>query len=983
MMVQVGKLEIDLERREVRQNGSPLRIGSRALNILELLIEANGELVRKDEILSRVWPDTFVEENNLQVHVAALRKALGDDRGLIKTVPGRGYQLVSEMTRAPDNLLSLDRCAIRELPAQNSALVGRDAAIVDIAAVLEGVPVLTLVGSGGIGKTSLAIRVAHYMSDRFGGDVRFIELAALAEPDTVLVAVAEACGKRFSGGVVSATRIAETLSNERCLIVFDNAEHVIDVIASLVATLVPHNHNLRVMVTSREPLRIACESIFRVHPLEVPAVGAPLDQLLASPAVHLFVQRARSLGCDPGIDGQSIHFVSDICRRLDGIPLAIELAAARSAALGVAGVYSRLDDRLHLLTGGHRDAAPRHQTLRATLDWSYALLDPRARAVFRRLGMFAGVFTLEAVLAVAMDCRKDVAAAVESIGELTGKSLINVELDDSVARYRLPESTRAYAMEKLRDEGETSGVAAKHVEFLRERFSISSSSFRPFDERAAQPEFRQILDDARGAFDWAFSAEGDLRLGVLLASTLVGTLLECSLVEECCVRATRAVAALDALPSGTVDASCDIRLRAALASTLLHTRGPVTRCAELWQQVLCRAIEVGDDEDEGRALWGLWNAMLSSADIHASMRYAIRYRLFAIKRGSEWQRIQADQLVAFSLHFMGEHSQARERLEHARAQLTALSCEMPRGGGFAVDPLVFNNGTLARIAWLQGFPDRAMELVEQTVTLVRDDMLEPSLSHVLAVAAIPLSLLTGDLRAAHHYLGILRSQVAQHRFDIWREYCDCLSAQVDILSGRCERGLPTLKAALDALSARGFRRLLMSSVALHAEALAQSGQIAEAKKNLGEALDYCAAHGEQLFVPELWRVMGLTEIAQAGLIRDSGGSEERVETHHQAARQYLVTAIGVAQQQGARMWELRASISLAKLLMKQGLSSDAHNMLITISEHFDMRSTASDVRNLFALIQELNVPSASGKDLMLCAPAQVQLRRTGSPVSSP
>lgn len=864
-MVDVGKLNIDLERREVLLNGSPLRIGSRALGILELLIEADGKLVAKDEILSRVWPDTIVEENNLQVHVMALRKVLGEDRGLIKTVNGRGYQLVREANRTRDELLSVGRIAIRELPPPSSELVGRDAAVNDIIAILDRVPLLTLVGAGGIGKTSLAIRVARQMSGCFDGDVRFIELAALAEPNTVLVAVAEACGMRFAGGVVSATRVAETLAGEKCLIVFDNAEHVVEVIAGLVAKLVLYNPNLRILVTSREPLRIISESIFRVLPLDVPAVDAPLDQLLASSSVQLFLRRASALGCNPGADLQGIGLVSDICRRLDGIPLAIELAAGRSAALGVAGVYSRLDDRLQLLAGGPRNAVPRHQTLRATLDWSYTLLDPPSRTVFRRLGMFAGVFTLEAVLAVAMDCRKDVALAIESISELAAKSLVNVEFDDAVAKYRLPESTRAYAMEKLRDEGEIPEIAARHIDFLRERFDISPSSTGQLNEHTVAFDLRQMLDDARGAFDWAFSAEGDRRLGVLLAGVLVGTLLECSLVEECCVRAERAVAALDALPSGTVDAGCDMRLRVALASTLLHTGGPVTRAAQLWKQVLSRALEIGDDENEARALWGLWNAMLSSAEIYASLRYAMRYQQFTIERGTEWQRVVADQLVAFSLHFMGEHEQARQRLEHARAQLTALLPRMPRGGGLTVDPLVFNNGTLARIAWLQGLPDHAMVLVEKTVTLVRGDTLEPSLSHVLAVAAIPLSLLTGDLQAAGRYLDILRSQVAQHRFEIWQEYCACLGAQVDILSGYRERGLTTLGASLDALFARGFRRLLMSSVAFYAEALAEIGLIAEAQARLDEALNHCEIHGEHLFVPELWRVMGVVKIEEAAL----------------------------------------------------------------------------------------------------------------------
>ncbi|HXZ08016.1 MAG TPA: transcriptional regulator, partial [Paraburkholderia sp.] len=675
----------------------------------------------------------------------------------------------------------MPRDAVRDLPIQMD-LIGRESAVDEIAAMLADTPVVTLVGAGGIGKTSLAIRVARELGHRFAGGVRYVELAPLSEPGTVLVAVAEACGVHCASGGISAPEIADTLARSQCLIVFDNAEHVVDVVARLVDVLLPHCPPLNVLVTSREPLRVAGESIYRVRPLEVAADDAPLEHLLSSSAVQLFLRRTRALACDLGTDDRSVRLIGDICRRLDGIPLVIELAASRAVALGVAGVYAHLDDRLQLLAGGHRNALPRHQTLRATFDWSYALLDAMSRRVFRRLGVFAGVFSFEAICAVAVDDDMTVAGVITSISGLTEKSLLNVEYEDGVARYRLPESTRAYALDKLRDEGELQSAAERHAQFLQRRFDRGLIGGHRFHERAAQSELKQALDDARGAFDWAFSAEGNPRLGIALAGTLVGPLLESALLDECRTRASRAVAAIDELPPGSVDARCEMRLRAALAGALLHTSGSVGYATQLWQSVLALAIESGDLENHSRALWGLWNARLMSADIHAAMECATRYQQFAAERGSEWHRILGEQLVAVTQHCQGMHEQARASLELGLERLAALGHHVA-GANLVVDPLIFMTGTLARITWLQGHPERAMTLVKRTMSLLRGDVLEPSLSHVLSVVSIPLALMTGDVLAADRYLGILRSQVTLHRFDVWREYCDCLYVQRDILNG--------------------------------------------------------------------------------------------------------------------------------------------------------------------------------------------------------
>lgn len=367
--------------------------------------------------------------------------------------------------------------------------------------------------------------------------------------------------------------------------------------------------------------------------------------------------------------------------------------------------------------------------------------------------------------------------------------------------------------------------------------------------------------------------------------------------------------------------------------------------------MLVIAIKAGDEEFQARALWELWNTMLSCADIHASLRYATCFQQFVENRGSDWQRILSDQMLAGSLHCFGEHGQARERLENTLTQLAALRYEVPGGGRFVVDPLIFSNGTLARIAWLQGFPDRAMTRVEVAVNLVRADTLEPSLSHVLVAAAVPLALMSGDLKAAERYLEVLRSQVALHGFEIWHDCCECLAAQLDILSGRTERGLAKLEAALDTLCARGFRRLLTPSIAVCAETLAKAGRTADATTRLDEVLQYCNAHGEHLFVPEVWRVMGVVALEEARLARSSGSPHA---IHEVRAQRCLLTAIEIAREHGARMGELRASLVLAKFLRSQGCGLEALNMLRAFSAHVDPQSRAADIRALSGLMTALS-----------------------------
>lgn len=475
-MIELGRFQIDLEMRTLQQNGETVQLGSRAFDILAAVASANGRLVTKSELMDIVWPDTVVEENNIQVHLSALRKVLGPDRDLILTVPGRGYQLRQRRTNTlPEGAgvwasdiwaIGSQVSGVRHLPPPKRGLLGRAQALRQIRAMLEQTHVLTLVGAGGIGKTSVAIEAAHHCAADFEEPVCFVELAQLTTEEAVLRAIVESCGLSVPGPQVDVGRVTAALAGRRRLLLLDNAEHVIGTVAHIVEALLAGNDALRVLVTSREPLRIMPETVFRVEPLDVPPPRSTDADILRCSAVSLFLQRASSLQGTVGSDSAELQLVGEICRRLDGIPLAIELAAARVVTLGLEGVYQRLDDRMAILSGGYRTALPRHQTLRATFDWSFAILEQNARTLFRRLAVFGDAFTFEAMCAVACDEAYTMANAIGSIGELVAKSLVSVEFEGPVAKYRLSESTRAYAMEKLHAEGEQGDITARHARYL-------------------------------------------------------------------------------------------------------------------------------------------------------------------------------------------------------------------------------------------------------------------------------------------------------------------------------------------------------------------------------------------------------------------------------------------------------------------------------------------------------------------------------------
>jgi predicted ATPase/DNA-binding winged helix-turn-helix (wHTH) protein len=474
-VISFGHFRLYPTQRQLLESDKPVRIGSRALDILILLVERPGQLLSKDELMAQVWPGTFVEPANLTVHVAALRRVLGDGREgarYLVNIPGRGYRFVAPVSRGEDESLVRAERAVSQpkhnLPTQITRLVGRSETIAVLADQLSHERLLTIVGPGGIGKTSAALAVAEGTVSNYEHGTWLVDLASASDSDAVASVVATAVGLEPSSNTPIAA-LVETLRGKDMLLLFDNCEHVVDTAASVAVSILRGAPEVRILATSREPLRAEGEHRHRLPPLELPSRSVSLSatEALCFSAVKLFVDRAAAKLHGFELSERDVPIVVDLCRKLDGNALAIELAAGRIDTFGLRGLSTRLDGGLQQLTGGYRTALPRHQNLRAMLDWSFDWLLVPERTVLSRLAIFSGEFVLEAASAVASSEDIPASDVADLVAGLVTKSLVAADIRGKEAQYRLLEITRAYAREKLQESGEFELIARRHVEYIR------------------------------------------------------------------------------------------------------------------------------------------------------------------------------------------------------------------------------------------------------------------------------------------------------------------------------------------------------------------------------------------------------------------------------------------------------------------------------------------------------------------------------------
>jgi predicted ATPase/DNA-binding winged helix-turn-helix (wHTH) protein len=504
-----GRFEVRPAERRLLVDGQPAALGARAFDVLLALIERRDRVVTKNELFDTVWPHLIVEENNLQVQVWSLRKVLGT--GAIATIPGRGYQFALPVSGDPEPVPAPPPKAVprptTNLPEHVPELYGREHDLKTLHELIQAHPLVTVVGAGGIGKTRLAQAVAHELRGRYPQGVWMVELASLNDGELLLPTIAQTLQIALPGVRPELDELAGALRD--LLLVLDNCERLLDAVSAFALRIVREAPGVHLLATSQELLRVPSEQLFRVRPLAVPDLDHA-SHAADYGAVRLFVERVRALHTDFSLDGRNVGAVIEICNRLDGMALAIELAAARVPLLGVEGIRDRLSERFRVLTGGARVALPRHQTLLAALDWSHDLLSDDERRVFRRLAVFSGGFSIESAQRVAGDDQMDDWQVLQHLSTLVDKSLVLVEGGER-PRYRLLESTRAYGMDKLAQAGEAADWLRRHA-MVTQAMLEQAVTGRDMDLMV------QEMNNVRSAFAWAMGRDGDPLVAVALAT---------------------------------------------------------------------------------------------------------------------------------------------------------------------------------------------------------------------------------------------------------------------------------------------------------------------------------------------------------------------------------------------------------------------------------------------------------------------------------
>ncbi|MEP7207746.1 MAG: winged helix-turn-helix domain-containing protein [Casimicrobiaceae bacterium] len=517
-----GSFEVQPDQRRLLRDGHPVALGSRAFDVLVVLAERAGQLTSKTELLDLAWPGVVVEENNLQVQISTLRKLLGPQA--IATIPGRGYRLAltpdgasaqAARSEPAPPVDSAESAALADALTEAPVLYGRAEDVTALSDLIRRHALVTVVGPAGIGKTRLAQAVARALRSEFADGTRLVELAPLADPALVVTSVARALGLMVGDARTVLDLTVQALVGQRLLLVLDNCEHLLDAVDTMVAALRSGAATVHVLATSQELLRHPDEHIYRLGPLGLPSELTTVRAREAG-AVQLFVARVQAADPRFRLSVENVGAVVEICRRLDGIPLAIELAAARAPLLGVEGVLERLDERFRLLTAGSRLALRRHQTLRAAMEWSYSLLSGPEQTVFEELGVFAGSFSMGSAQALAANDGMDEWAVLDHLGALVDKSLVAVE-GGSTARYRMLETTRAFALERLAGRGATAKAIRRHAEVMLDLFErfYRDIFLGTSPAKAAEPLAADV-DNLRGAVHWASQAGGDRRIAIAL-----------------------------------------------------------------------------------------------------------------------------------------------------------------------------------------------------------------------------------------------------------------------------------------------------------------------------------------------------------------------------------------------------------------------------------------------------------------------------------
>jgi predicted ATPase/DNA-binding winged helix-turn-helix (wHTH) protein len=937
-IVTFGPFRLIPAERLLMKGDKSVNVGGRAFDLLFTLVRNAGRVMSKRDLINRVWPDVIVEETNLRVLMASLRKTIGDGVGearYITNVPGRGYCFVAPVQRlsaSQDHAFSKSVTGAK-LPARPHT-IGREKHVATLTSLLGSHRFVSIVGPGGMGKTTVALAISHAIAEDFDGAICFVDLGALTDPTLVVATVASAIGCLVQPRDPISGLVA-FLADRRFCLVLDNCEHVIEVVAELTAQMFDRAPLVHLLVTSREALRVAGEHVYLLQPLDGPSDNANLSaaEVLASPAAQLFMHRAAAGGHSPELTDIDAPIVADICRRLDGIALAIEIAAGRVGTFGIGGMAALLDTPVKFRWQGQRNAIPRHKTLQAMLDWSYDLLSEHEQKFLRNLSVFAGVFTFEAARLVAEEIGDQTMDASDAIASLVDKSLISISVNDGSTYYRLLDTTRDYVRSKLLDRGEDSAAARRHALYYTNCLAGMGTDRLTNLYVRRESSVSLCVGNVRAALAWSFSARGDPCIGIELAAHAVPLFLRISLLEECQYWCMRGLAVLRDGYGGILQ---ELPLQKALAISSMFTRGntPEVRAA------IERGLEIaqihGDTEYQLHFLSGLNLFLTRRGDFASALVTAERSAVVAAGIGSAGA-VPAEWMLGATHHMVGNQVLAQRHCESGFELAEIPNSEHINFFGY--DHRVRARVAHARTLWLRGFPDQAVNTARQAID-------EGALSDHPVTLCISLLYATyvffwcGDFRDAEELLERALAHTLKHSLPAYHAVGSAMKGELMVISGAWVEGVEVLRTAVAALLADDHHVVAAATSRALAEGLAHCGNSEEAAGVIAKAVAQAERFGGTFELPDLLRAQGQILLAAP-------------RPDIELAEALLIRSLDLARKQFAPAWELRSSIALARLWVERGRAHEARDILSSIYQRFTEGFGTLDLRVARQLLNDL------------------------------
>jgi len=925
-----GPFRLYPKRQQLLLGDQPVKLGGRSFELLHLLVQRSGQLVRKAELIAAAWPDVYVHYSNLKVNMSSLRRSLGDVQTApiyIATIAGHGYRFV-----APVQTTISDRADqgvpersqdVSGLPAQRD-IVGREDDVANVMAELRDKHHVTLVGAGGIGKTTIAIAVARALERHYPDGVCFIDLSIIDDPSLVPIALAAALGLRGNpGDTLSA--ILDYVRQRRMLVILDNCEHVLPAVTIFARGLASDSGSTKLLATSREPLETPAEHIIWIDPLACPDVVDTItsEQALSFPAVELFVRRASEWIGYELVDSDCAA-ITQICHALDGLPLAIELVAAKMEHYAPNELLAILDEHASFQNPHLGDTTPRHETLLATIDWSFRLLSQNEAMVFQLTSVFADAFELDDIGAIAAVARLKPVQVAAGLGGLVIKSLVTAQVSGAGLSYKLLDSTRRYAAARRQESSIDKPALHCHARRILTLLKRSEDECESSEGHDWLTRYRGRLADLRAALSWAFGHGNEKGLGIELTAAAIPLWSEMSLLSESQQWVALALEAADTVPCDDI---LKVKLACSRAWGLFYARKLGNENEEAWLAAISYARSANNSDYQMRALLGLSYYLLQIGQVDKAIERL--EEINALRQiHPDWAgTADVDRALAWTKAHAGHLTWSWDVLSR-QAKIYSQPDRRTRIAELDVDHYISTRFYLPMIAWLNGRVDYAASAAKEAVVASANAGHLVSQANALGLGALPVSLYNGDLDALENYTEQLQSILGREHIARWVPVQRFFAAVVRDLNGNQEAVIAMRDAVNELMECRYFARIGMYLAHL-ADVLSCRGMIAEAQETIAMAIRHQEQQRERWCRPEIQRI-------QALLLLRSGKYSD--------AERLLRIARDEARSMNSVSFELRIVNDLASLYTDSGRSKEAARLLRPVLKRSAEGASTRDLR---------------------------------------